>query len=118
MNLGTRIFTWFNGSLVGTDNVGNRYYRDCRERPAHRERRWVLFQGRAEASQVPTGWYGWLHHMADAPPQSGSTPGLGWQQERLANPTGTQDAYGPPGHLSQGGRRDQVSGDYQPWRPS
>ena len=28
MTLGTRLLTWFRGELVGTDNFGNRYYRE------------------------------------------------------------------------------------------
>ena len=31
--LGTRLLTWFRGELVGTDSYGNRYYRECGEKP-------------------------------------------------------------------------------------
>lgn len=27
-NLGTRLYTWLRGELVGTDRTGNRYYRE------------------------------------------------------------------------------------------
>ncbi len=28
MTIGTRLFTWWRGELVGTDQLGNRYYRE------------------------------------------------------------------------------------------
>lgn len=118
MSLGTRFFTWFNGSLVGTDGTGNRYYRERKHRSGRRERRWVMYQHASEPTTVPTGWHGWLHHVTDEPPAAGDAPVRDWQKDRLANPTGSSDAYGPPGHLLRGGRRDHATGDYQPWRPS
>jgi hypothetical protein len=33
MTLGTRLLTWLRGELVGTDSDGNRYYRECGEKP-------------------------------------------------------------------------------------
>ena len=50
MTLGTRLLTWLRGELVGTDSLGNRYYREKGNRPlrrgggrASREKRWVMF---------------------------------------------------------------------------
>ncbi len=69
MTIGTRIMTWFRGELVGTDPYGNRYFRDKSRRALERgggrfsrERRWVMYNGAAEASRVPPEWHGWLHH--------------------------------------------------------
>ena len=75
MTIGTRLFTWWRGELAGTDAYGNRYYRE-KNRGAivkgggidSRERRWVMFQGAAEASKVPPEWHGWLHHTSDEVP--------------------------------------------------
>ena len=36
---------------------------------------------------------------------------------RLANLTGTPDAYRPPGSLMRGGHRQEAAGDYEPWKP-
>jgi NADH:ubiquinone oxidoreductase subunit len=65
ITLGTRLFTWLKGELVGTDHLGNRYYRDKRRRVLvrggghdSRERRWVVYQGEPEASCVPPEWHG------------------------------------------------------------
>jgi len=118
MTIGTRLFTWLNGELVGTDSTGNRYYREKRPQPGRRERRWVLYQGEAEASRVPADWHGWLHHRTDVPPPPGGKPKRPWQKEHLPNLTGTAQAYRPPGHVLRGGRRDRATGDYEPWRPN
>ncbi|KAF0145048.1 MAG: NADH dehydrogenase, partial [Rhodospirillaceae bacterium] len=67
MTIGTRFFTWFRGRLVGTDAYGNRYYRGPLRVPGGRERRWILYKGRPEASKVPPEWHAWLHYTVDAP---------------------------------------------------
>src|SRR6266536_2194905 len=46
--LGTRWFTWRKGEFVGTDETGNRYYRDKAG-----ARRSVLYKGVAEPSAIP-----------------------------------------------------------------
>ena len=117
MTIGTRLFTWLYGELVGTDSAGNRYFRQKRSRPGRRERRWVIYRGEAEASSVPAEWHGWLHHRAAEPPPPGGKPKRPWQKEHLPNLTGTPLAYRPPGHVLKGGRRDRATGDYEPWRP-
>jgi NADH:ubiquinone oxidoreductase subunit len=117
MTLGTRLFTWLCGELVGTDSTGNRYYREKRPRAGRRERRWVIYQGEVEASKVPADWHGWLHHRTDVLPPPGGKPKRPWQKEHQPNLTGTPQAYRPPGHVLRGGRRDRATGDYEPWRP-
>src|SRR5579863_5587753 len=79
-----RLFTWWNGAtlntlfytrqrgeLVGRDEFGNEYYqtRGGAIDPALGfVRRWVIYNGVAEASMTPPGWNGWLHHTVDTPP--------------------------------------------------
>jgi NADH:ubiquinone oxidoreductase subunit len=124
MSLGTILFTWLRGALVGTDSFGNRYYREKGTKPLvrgggmeSRERRWVLYKGTAEASKVPPEWHGWLHHSAKAPPDPGAQPRRPWQKEHLPNLTGTRLAYRPPGSVLRGGHRPAATGDYEPWMP-
>ncbi|MBL8670316.1 MAG: NADH:ubiquinone oxidoreductase subunit NDUFA12 [Alphaproteobacteria bacterium] len=121
--IGTMIFTWLNGALVGTDELGNRYYRERggkRTTPIgfNRERRWVIFAGEAEASKVPPHWHAWLHHSVVEPPIGQSPPSRPWQKEHLPNQTGTDAAYRPPGHTLAGAARARATGDYQPWTPN
>ncbi len=117
MTLGTRLMTWLRGDFVGADGAGNRYYRRRRVHGPRRERRWVMYRGEAEASKVPPEWHAWLHYTVDEVP-SGKTPARPWQKPHVANLTGTQAAYRPPGHLLAGGRRAKGTGDYEPWVPS
>jgi NADH:ubiquinone oxidoreductase subunit len=124
MTIGTRLFTWWKGELVGTDQFGNRYYR---ERPGRqlrpgggrdsRERRWVLYKGEAEASKVPPEWHGWLHHTVNEIPLDADPPKYPWQKPHLPNLTGTPLAYRPSGSVLKGGRRAPTTGDYEPWQP-
>ena len=68
--LGVRLWTLFQGHHVGNDEFGNRYYTDRKKR-----RRWVIFNGPAEASTIPPGWHGWMHHRTDTPPTEESYAG-------------------------------------------
>jgi NADH:ubiquinone oxidoreductase subunit len=103
---------------VGTDSLGNRYFRAKPRKGYKRERRWVLYKGAPEASMVPPEWHGWLHHQTDAIPSdnTGSYRRI-WQKPHQPNLTGTDAAYRPPGHLLKGGVRDKATGDYEAWKP-
>ncbi len=110
--LGTRFYTWRKGKFVGSDEAGNKYYRDPKT-----DRRWVIYNGYAEASRVPPGWYGWIRHITDIPPSEETYAAREWQKPHLPNLTGTPEAYRPPGSLLNPRPRPAVSGDYEPWRP-
>jgi NADH:ubiquinone oxidoreductase subunit len=115
MSVGTLLFTWAKGRLVGTDQDGNRYYTEKKGRPGHRQRRWVLYKGKVEASKVPAEWHGWLHYTVGEPlPVPADKP---WVKPHLANATGTPGAYLPPGHDRRGGVRSAATGDYEAWQP-
>jgi len=67
---GTQLWTWLYGEFVGEDEFGNRYYRTRNGKidPALGfDRRWVIYSGLAEASLIPPGWHGWVHHIVDTP---------------------------------------------------
>lgn len=118
MTIGTRIYTWLNGKLVGTDRFGNRYYVNKGGDSARgRQKRWVVYKGQPEASKVPPEWHAWLHHSTDDLPDQQAIVDHDWQREHLPNLTGTRYAYRPPGHASQGGQRAKATGDYQAWTP-
>lgn len=118
MTLGTKLYTFFKGQLVGTDAAGNRYYQE-RRAPTDRPRsRWVMYNGPEEASRVPPEWHAWLHRTIDEPPAEKKRPVKPWQKEHRANATGTAEAYRPPGSEYEGGHRAKATGDYEPWRPS
>ena len=115
MTIGTRLFTWLRGSLVGTDSAGNRYFTERRQRPGFRRRRWVLFAGPAEGSAVPPEWHPWLHYTTDAPLTA--VPRRAWEKPHLPNMTGTPLGYRPSGSDYRGGRTAAATGDYEAWTP-
>jgi NADH:ubiquinone oxidoreductase subunit len=116
-NVQMLIHTLFHGTHVGTDFAGNKYYKAKGRTGTRRERRWVIYTGKAEASLVPPEWHGWLHHQTDTLPQENGRHRKSWQKPHQPNLTGTKEAYLPPGHALRGGRRDAATGDYKPWQP-
>ncbi len=116
----TAFFTRRHGELVGSDEYGNHYYRTIGGKldPALGfERRWVIYNGYAEGSNVPTGWYGWLHHTASLPPTKEAYAPKEWQKPHKPNMTGTAQAYRPPGSTLSANARPPATGDYEAWSP-
>jgi len=71
---GTQVWTSLYGEFVGEDEFGNRYFRTRGGKIDPNlgfERRWVIYNGVAEASTVAPSWHGWLHHTVDVPPTQG-----------------------------------------------
>jgi NADH:ubiquinone oxidoreductase subunit len=116
-NFYIRILTWRRGILVGTDALGNSYYRSTAPGQWGRESRWVIYAGEDEASLVPAEWHGWLHHSTLKPPTEQPPVERPWIKPHKPNATGTAAAYRPPGHTLQGGHRARATGDYQAWTP-
>ena len=114
--IGTRFHTWRHGERVGEDEFGNVYYQGGKDSEG-RTRRWVIYKGYAEASAIPPGWHGWMHHRTDTPPSRENYPVRDWEKTHRANPTGTPFAYRPKGSIAAGGERPRVTGDYDAWTP-
>lgn len=111
----TRMITWLRGEVVGTDQLGNRYYQDRKVSQGVRRRRWVIYNGEDEASNVPSEWNAWLHQTTDQVPDG--APKRDWEKPHLPNQTGTPNAYRPSGHTLKGGQRASATGDYEAWTP-
>ena len=108
---GTRFYTWRFGRRVGQDQFGNTYYE------GDGGRRWVQYNGYAEASTIPPGWHGWMHYRTDTPPLAEEYRPRGGEKPHRPTITGTPGAYFPPGSLSNPASRPKVTGDYEAWRP-
>lgn len=108
--LNTQLYTWRHGRKVGEDSQGNIFYES-----KDGKRRWVIFNGEAEASRVDADWHGWLHHTWDEPPTVKPLKHKSWEKPHLENLTGTPLAYAPPGSI----RRPQPAErrDYEAWTP-
>jgi len=123
-NLGTKIYTSLFGKKVGEDEFGNKYYCSSKFFGKHvgrydKERRWVIFNGRAEASKIPPYWHGWMHYSVDnIPTEKDMKKSTKWQKQHTPNLTGTNFAYLPKGHKDNEGIRDKSAGDYVPWNPN
>lgn len=125
MGILAKIFTWWDGATIGTalysarkgvavgdDSNGNRYY-ESRDG----KRRWVIYAGSNDASNVAPEWHGWLHHTHEGLPETYLPPVRGWEKPAGPNPTGTDKAYRPKGALEKGGRHARATGDYTAWSP-
>lgn len=125
MSLLSKIFTWWNGSTIGTalftrrfgekvgeDEAGNAFYQN-----AGGVKRWVVFNGPVEASSISPDWHGWLHHTYNEPPTDAPLPRKAWEKDHRPNLTGSAGAYVPPGSLRTPESRPKVAGDYEAWSP-
>lgn len=116
--MGTKFFTARHGEKVGEDEFGNVYYRAKSAIPSSiAERRWVIYNGYAEASAIPEGWHGWMHHRTDVPPSETDYEPREWQASHQPNQTGTANAYHPDGSLYNPKPKPAGGEDYQAWRP-
>lgn len=115
--LGTQIFTRRNGKLIGEDEAGNKYYEQrSGVGPVGKPRRWVIFNGLAEASKVPPEWHAWLHYTVDTPPTEETYRPKAWEKAHMPNMTGTSKAYHPSGSILNPHPRPQGKPDYEPWK--
>ena len=114
--LGTRFHTWRFGKRVGEDEAGNVYYEGGVNSDG-RTRRWVVYNGYAEASAIPPGWHASMHHRTNTPPSQEKYEAREWEKGHKPNLTGTPLAYRPKGSLAAGGERQRVTGDYDAWTP-
>lgn len=108
--LNTQFYTWRKGVKVGEDEQGNTFYRS-----RDGKRRWVIFNGEAEASRVSADWHGWLHHTFDEMPGDKPLPKKDWEKPHVENLTGTMLAYAPAGSIRT--KEPKERSDYEAWTP-
>ncbi len=108
----TLVYTRYKGVRVGEDAQGNVYYRTADD-----SRRWVIYNGQAEASRIPPGWHGWIHRRTDTPPSEEEYRPRLWEKPHRANPTGTPQAEFPPGSLYRRQPARVARPPFDRWRP-
>ena len=108
--LNTQLWTSRHGVKVGEDDEGNIYYRTKDD-----SKRWVIFNGEAEASRISPEWHGWLHRTWDEPPTKRPLPRKTWEKPHQENLTGTAMAYAPAGSIRRADPADRR--DYEAWTP-
>lgn len=91
--------------------AGNVYYRSADDR------RWVIYNGEIDASAIPPGWHGWIHHRTDIAPSEENYDAREWELPHVPNMTGTSKAYRPAGAIGGQTKRTDTVGDYEAWTP-
>ena len=107
--IGTRIWSYFNGVLVGTDDQGNKYYKNKND-----TKRWVIYNSIIESTLVNPEWNNWLRYTSLSKPSEFEK--YEWQIDHLPNLTGTNSAYDPENsrnEMKQVAKND----DYKKWSP-
>ena len=107
--IGTRIWSYFNGVLVGSDDQGNKYYKNKND-----TKRWVIYSHIVESTYVSPEWNNWLRFTSMVVPSD--TEKFFWQKNHVPNLTGTNAAYNP--EISKN-KEQQVNtnNDYKKWNP-
>jgi len=101
------------GTLVGTDDLGNRYFENKNEQFGRD--RWVVYNTKDihmdyDPAAVPSQWHGWLHHTTDSKPEDliakhGSVLFDAPHTYSKAKMTGRDVTYKNPGKLMGGAVR-------------
>ena len=106
--LGTLLFTWRKGVLVGKDENGNIFYQT-----ADKRKRWVIYNREVEASSISSEWHGWLHYTFNDPPTSHPLKRKKWEKPHKSNMTGSSGSYHPLNSKKQ----NKTFDDYESWSP-
>ena len=102
--LGTFLKTLFLGKYVGSDEYGNKYYKN------KKDERWVIYSKNIEATKITSDWYLWIHHTIDKIPNEKDKK-YSWQKNHLENQTGTPNSYKPIKI-----RKNDVKKKYETWK--
>ena len=82
-------FIKINSKKVGTDEFGNQYFEK------KNGKRFVIYNGIAEATKIPFEWHGWMHYSIQEIPTKIEANKFSWQKIHLPNLTGTKNSYSP-----------------------
>ena len=74
---GTFLKTLFFGRYVGSDEYGNKYYKN------KNDERWVVYSGEIEATKITSDWFLWMHHTIDKVPNKNNKHA--WQKKHQEN---------------------------------
>ena len=83
-SFGTKLKTIFFGKLVGTDELGNKYYE------SKNGKRWVIYSNTIDASKIPVEWFSWIHFTPNKIEKKHSLEKYDWQKPHQENLTGTE----------------------------
>ena len=85
---GTFLKTLFFGKYVGSDELGNKYYK------SKKDERWVVYSNNIEATKISSDWFLWMHRTINKIPD-GKEIKYDWQKKHMENQTGTRNSFKP-----------------------
>jgi NADH:ubiquinone oxidoreductase subunit len=111
MDLISKILIKLTSKEIGIDEFGNKYF-EAKKTKNGQKKRFVIYNGTAEPSKIPSEWHGWMHYNGNIPK---ITQKHHWQKIHLPNLTGTKFAHKPKAKQKQ---QDKTSSNYQAWQPN
>ena len=111
--VGTNLYTFLKGKKVGEDYLGNSYYES-----KDQEKRWCIYCDQSEASRISPEWNSWLRFISSTLPTSNNII-YEWQKRFDGNTTGLDSAY-KPSMIKVGrpkGDLENYHSDYKAWKP-
>ena len=111
--VGTNLYTFMKGKKVGEDHFGNSYYES-----KDKKNRWCIYSNQSEASRISPEWNSWLRFISVESPKDNNTT-YKWQKLFNGNLTGLDSAYKPRIERTSGSKEDLDSykSDYKAWKP-
>ena len=110
--VGTSLYTLFKGTKMGEDYLGNFYYesRDGKNR-------WCIYSKQSDASRVSPEWNSWLRYVSNKIPSGEKN--FDWQKNFKGNKTGLYNAYKPKDNRAKDCKDslDSYEYDYKAWKP-
>ena len=121
------LFTWWNGSTVGTKlhtllkgkKVGEDYFGNFYYESKDKKNRWCIYSNESEASKISPEWNSWLRFISNTSPKFNEKT-YKWQKLFNGNLTGLDTAY-KPGIARVTDKKEELDNyqsDYKAWNPS
>ena len=111
--VGTKLYTYLKGKKVGEDYFGNYFYESRDKR-----NRWCIYSYQSDASKISPEWNSWLRFITNSCPTD-ETMTYEWQKRFSGNLTGLDDAYKP--EILRANKKnedlDRYQSDYKAWKP-
>ena len=118
-NISLYLYTIFNGHLVGKDKDDNKYYKSNISHGIKKEKRWILYKKNDDPTNIDPDWHAWLHHIIDDVPDLKKNKNYFQQKKISPNPTGTEKAYLPVGHILNKKKKKNIQiKNYDSWKPN
>jgi NADH:ubiquinone oxidoreductase subunit len=104
--LGTFIETLLFGTFVGKDEFNNKYYQN------KKNKRWVIYSNKIEATKITADWYLWIHHTVDSIPNDiDNKKKYLWQKKHLENQSGSKNRNKPTKI-----KKNNIQKKYETWK--